>query len=283
MSLTQTAAPDGQSATWSLNGSPVVSTGPGGLQFQKNKLINGEVTRINQRAFNGTWSGKSVWETQPATIAGKEAAYGYDMWFRSNAARSDGTGANENMAQWIEAGNYRPSTVHTLSGTGVTTTNITSPASGDWKIVVAQGATNVQLEEGAVATPFEIRSIRYELAECQRYYEKSYRMSVAPGSASATLSDQKCFAVVPASIANSYAYGRIDFQVTKRVAPSVATYSTDGTQSCANNDAGSRFSGGSAATNNIGETGFQVQNSQGTAITTTYGTIYTAYAASAVI
>jgi hypothetical protein len=170
MSLTQTAAPDGQSATWSLNGSPVISTGPGGLQFQKNKLINGEVTRINQRAFNGTWSGKSVWETQPATIAGKEAAYGYDMWFRSNAARSDGTGANENMAQWIEAGNYRPNTVHTLSGTGVTTTQITSPASGDWKIVVAQGATNVQVEEGSVATPFELRSIRYELAECQRYY-----------------------------------------------------------------------------------------------------------------
>jgi len=170
--MTMTFAPgaDGLSGAIQIGGVSKVNITNSGLQFTKNKLINGEVTRINQRTFNGTWSGKSVWETQPATIAGKEAAYGYDMWFRSNAARSDGTGASENMAQWIESGNFRPSTVHTLSGTGVTTTNITSPASGDWKIVVAQGATNVQVEEGSVATPFELRSIRYEIAECQRYY-----------------------------------------------------------------------------------------------------------------
>jgi hypothetical protein len=211
MSLTQSAAADGQSATWSLNGSPVISTGAGGLQFQKNKLINGEVTRINQRTFNGTWSGKSVWETQPATIAGKEVAYGYDMWFRSNAARSDGTGASENMAQWIEAGNYRPSTVHTLSGTGVTTTQITSPASGDWKIVVAQGATNVQVEEGKVATPFEIRSTRYELAECQRYYELGNWVRAAPyvRPTGVATSDANCFASV-------------QFKATKRTTPSMA-------------------------------------------------------------
>jgi hypothetical protein len=170
--MTMSLAPsaDGLSGAIQIGGVTKVNITNSGLQFTKNKLINGEVTRINQRVFNGTWSGKSVWETQPATIAGKEAAYGYDMWFRSNAARLDGTGASENMAQWIEAGNYRPSTVHTLSGTGVTTTQITSPASGGWKIVVAQGATDVQVEEGAVATPFELRSIRYELAECQRYF-----------------------------------------------------------------------------------------------------------------
>jgi len=166
----QNVSSDGTTVTLGLNGNPAISYTTSGAQFTKNKLINGEVTRINQRAFNGTWSGKSVWETQPATIVGKEAAYGYDMWFRSNAARLDGTGASDNMAQWIESGNFRPSTVHTLSGTGVTTTQITSPASGDWKIIVAQGATNVQVEEGNVATPFELRSIRYELAECQRYY-----------------------------------------------------------------------------------------------------------------
>lgn len=170
MSSYQNVSSDGTTVTLGLNGNPAISYTTAGAQFTKNKLINGEVTRINQRTFNGTWSGKSVWETQPATIAGKEAAYGYDMWFRSNAARSDGTGASENMAQWIEAGNFRPSTVHTLSGTGVTTTNITSPASGDWKIVVAQGATNVQVEEGNVATSFELRDITHETMQCKRYF-----------------------------------------------------------------------------------------------------------------
>ena len=41
----------------------------------------------------------------------------------------------------------------------------------------------VQLELGSVATDFEYRSIDQELAMCQRYYEKSYDLANAPGSA----------------------------------------------------------------------------------------------------
>lgn len=42
--------------------------------------------------------------------------------------------------------------------------------------------TGVQLEVGAVATPFEHRPIGAELALCQRYYEKSYDVGVVPGT-----------------------------------------------------------------------------------------------------
>lgn len=40
----------------------------------------------------------------------------------------------------------------------------------------------VQLESGNVATPFEDRPPQIELALCQRYYEKSYNLSIALGA-----------------------------------------------------------------------------------------------------
>ena len=44
----------------------------------------------------------------------------------------------------------------------------------------------VQLEEGQTATPFQRNgaNIQQELAACQRYYEKSYNIDVAPGTSS---------------------------------------------------------------------------------------------------
>lgn len=114
----------------------------------RNKLINGEVTRINQR-------GVANW----AAVANGD--YGYDRWKKIDAS---------NMTQIIEAGNFRPNTVHTLSGIGVTTQQITSPASGDWTLPnIPITATNVQVEEGLEATPFEVRHIGFELGLCQRY------------------------------------------------------------------------------------------------------------------
>jgi hypothetical protein len=42
--------------------------------------------------------------------------------------------------------------------------------------------TGVQLEAGLTATEFERRPIGTELALCQRYYDKSYSMDVAPNT-----------------------------------------------------------------------------------------------------
>ena len=42
--------------------------------------------------------------------------------------------------------------------------------------------TGVQLELGSNATPFEHRSYGDELARCQRYYQKSNTLAIAPGS-----------------------------------------------------------------------------------------------------
>ena len=43
--------------------------------------------------------------------------------------------------------------------------------------------TGVQMEVGSVATEFEHRTFEDELAACQRYYQKSYPLATAPGTA----------------------------------------------------------------------------------------------------
>jgi len=42
--------------------------------------------------------------------------------------------------------------------------------------------TSVQLEAGTCATPFEILPVQTRIHLCQRYYEKSYNLDVAPGT-----------------------------------------------------------------------------------------------------
>ncbi len=125
----------------------------------KNILINGDM-RINQRSFDGDWTGMADW------------AFGYDRW------RNYETG--EYIYQEVEEGSYKPSTIYTLSGTNITTQQATSPTSGTWWIggysdfiqAIPTNATNIQLEEGVVATAFELRPIGLELSLCQRYFWK---------------------------------------------------------------------------------------------------------------
>ena len=112
----------------------------------RNVLINGNLA-INQR--NVTYAAAAVGE------------YWADRWKKTAGG----------MTQIVEAGNFKPSTVHTLSGTNVTTQQITSPAAGNWTIPnVPSNATDIQLEPGSVATPFELRPIGLELSLCQRYF-----------------------------------------------------------------------------------------------------------------
>ena len=126
---------DGTSTPASLSGAPSF----------RNILINGDM-RINQRGV-----------TIAAAAVG---AYGPDRWKKTAGG----------MTQIVESGNFKPSTVYTISGTGVTTAQITSPATGNWTIPdVPITATNIQLEEGTVATPFERRPIASEFAICRRY------------------------------------------------------------------------------------------------------------------
>ncbi len=128
----------------------------------RNILINGDF-RVNQRGFNGDWGSIG------------NLAYGYDRWKKSD----DGS----KLVQVIEEGNYRPDTVYTLTGVNIVTDQITSPASGDWSVPVGDVAASpsfIQLEEGLVATPFEVVSMGQAVSLCQRYYEVLFFNSWSP-------------------------------------------------------------------------------------------------------
>ena len=76
----------------------------------------------------------------------------------------------------------------------------------------------VQIEAGPVATTFERRPIGTELALCQRYYEKSYSISIVPGTASSGPG------VFGTRCSSSNELGTISFKQSKRVNPSIILY-----------------------------------------------------------
>ncbi len=137
-----------------LLGSGDVVVSPAG----RNILLNGEVIRINQRSFNG--------------VSFVDGEYCYDRW-KATATK---------MLQVVEDGNYTPNSTYTLSGDGVTTQQLTSPASGNWTIPeVERSARNIQLELGTEETIFEKRNVSAELAMCKRYFQSSLYGN-APGT-----------------------------------------------------------------------------------------------------
>lgn len=79
---------------------------------------------------------------------------------------------------------------------------------------------NVQLNYGSVALPFVPRSFDDELRSCQRYYEKSYNQSVAPGAVSALGQQSRIISTGYFTSDTS-----IVFSTVKRVAPTVTIYS----------------------------------------------------------
>ena len=175
----------------------VPSLNGGQLAGLRNVLINGTVT-INQRGK--TYAGVG------------NGAYWADRWKRTAGG----------MTQIIEEGNYKPGIQYTLSGTGVTTAQITSPVTGNWTIPdVPSTATMIQLEEGSVATPFELRPIGLELSLCQRYYQASnineyYQL---PAASATQIQRQKVTFPV---------YMRTTANVVRTKVDGVATISADG-------------------------------------------------------
>jgi hypothetical protein len=124
----------------------VPSLNGGQLAGFRNILINGNL-KINQRGV-----------TIAAAAVG---AYGPDRWKKVDAT---------NMTQIIEDVNVVHGAKYTLSWKGGTPQVLTAPATGHWTLPnIPITATEIQLELGEVATPFERRSYGQELVLCQRY------------------------------------------------------------------------------------------------------------------
>ena len=162
-----------------------------------------------------TISSANTWEYKTITIAGDTSG----TWLTTNGlgigvgfCLGAGSTASAASGSWTSAG----------SVFGVT---------GQTQVVSTNGATfyitGVQLEIGTSATPFERRLYGQELINCQRYYEKSYPATVAPGTGGY---------VGPATVSaratiNGYCFYTVPFSVEKRGTPIINIWSYNGTAS----------------------------------------------------
>lgn len=110
----------------------------------------------------------------------------------SIGGQSTGTFETSTLNQWA-SGNYFAATGSTI-----------------WGMTVGAyiSVTNLQLEIGTVATPFENRGIGQEFQLCQRYYE---------------VGDEPFFYIGTTDVYTTAAYDEVSFKVQKRVIPTMTT------------------------------------------------------------
>jgi hypothetical protein len=111
-------------------------------------------------SVSGTWEKKTI--TFPADTTGafdndNDASLALNHWLGAGTTFTSGTLATT----WAAT---------TSANRAVGVTNLAAATNNYWQI------TGVQLEVGAVATPFEFEQISTTLAKCQRYY---YRTTTA--------------------------------------------------------------------------------------------------------
>jgi len=171
--------------------------------------------------FSYTISSANTWEQKTITIAGDTTG----TWGTSN---SEGIGLFFNLG-----------TGSTYSGTANAWVGTYTPSvTGATSVVGTNGATfyitGVQLEKGSTATSFDYRPYGTELALCQRYFQKSYSIGTAVGTATAV-------GQLTTRIYNTDVYFPAVQQrlpVTMRSSPTVTWYTTAGVSGSLNTGAG---------------------------------------------
>lgn len=84
--------------------------------------------------------------------------------------------------------------------------------------------SGVQLETGTNATPFEYRSYGDELSRCERYFQKSYQSTTAPGGATAN----GAYVSRDGAASTVSRYYPVQLQERMRSTPTVVTYDIAG-------------------------------------------------------
>jgi len=87
--------------------------------------------------------------------------------------------------------------------------------------------TDCQFELGSVSSDFEYRDVQSELARCQRYYEKSYNLNVAPATAT-NVGYLNAGGITGANSASHAVRGLQKYIVPKRAVPTIVNYDLDG-------------------------------------------------------
>jgi len=161
--------------------------------------------------FSYTISSANTWEYKTVTIAGDTTG----TWLTNNSVG-------------IEIG-FAFSVGSSGLGTAGAWTNTASifGATGQTNLLGTNGATfyitGVQLEQNTSATPFERRLYNQELANCKRYYQKTYEIGTALGTNTNTGA---------ISVFYNGTYGAANgfrFETEMRASPTLTGYSVGGT------------------------------------------------------
>ena len=234
------------------------------------KYSNGTVERTF--VFTYTISSADTWEYKniiisadtnssyvyPSTLNGEGVQVRFDLG--GSATRKSST-----VGEWV-TGNYF----------GATTASNFLATNGATMYI-----TGVQLEAGDTATPFEHRSYGQELALCQRYYEKSYQQSVAPGASGQGNTGVVLYIGTGNSVSNGDKLPMVTFMVVKRTAPTILIWSPAGTSNRLANMAGSDLAAGSATPNVSSDKNFFAYQNSGGSVSGTSGCVEFHYTASA--
>lgn len=209
--------------------------------------------------FNITVFAADTWETKRITIpvdtGGSWVTSGNAEGLRLSLVAAAGSTFQGTANTWAAS---------TLFGTALNTNTILSTNGATFQI------TGVKLEIGATPTVLERRPFQEELARCQRLYQKSYDLGLAPGSITSTSVE-----LAPLWGTSNAAYlFHTRFPVTMRAAPTVTVYSFD-TGAAAKMRLNST-SDITAATTEIGTNGFDVSGTFTPTVAGNIGWHYTA-------
>jgi hypothetical protein len=116
----------------------------------------------------------------------------------------------------------------TVGNTGVWSQNnyITGSSTTNWGLTIGNfiSITELQVEHGNIATPFERKLITQELAACQRYFCKSYPQATFAGTNTGlTLGIQES-----TGSSSTATIGMVRFPVTMRASPTATVYDSAG-------------------------------------------------------
>ena len=144
---------------------------------------------------SGTWERKVL--TVPGDTVGALAntnTYAFSVYFAVAAGSNFTSGTSTGWAANTGT-NVAPGQVNTAAA-----------VNNYWQL------TGVQLEPGNAPTSFDFKTFSQDLAACQRYYEKSYDVSVVPGTAAA----EGCVFITGGTDGNSQVGHKMSFKVPKR-------------------------------------------------------------------
>ena len=177
------------------------------------ELLDKDNTRSISKSY--TISSANTWEKKTLTYDGD-----------TTGAFTNDNGSSLQCKWWLAAGSgFSSGTLQTSWGsttnanTAVGQVNFADSTSNDWYI------TGVQLEAGTVASDFEFLPVDVNLQRCQRYFQKSYDLGTAPGTAT----DVGVYWTGSTADASGNASFLPSYKTALRSSPTLTGYARDGT------------------------------------------------------